>query len=474
MTALWTAAEAARAVDSALAPAADWSVAGLSIDTRSVADGDLFVALRGPRFDGHDFVTDALSRGAAAALVDRAVAGADPRRLLIVRDTQAGLEDMARAARARSPARIVAVTGSVGKTGTKEALAMVLAAQAPTHASSGNLNNHIGLPLSLARMPADAAFGVFEIGMNHAGEITPLSAMLRPHAAIITTVEGAHLEFFPDVAAIADAKAEIFAGLDRQGTAILNRDNPYFDRLAAHAAARGVGQVWSFGAADGSDARLVSASLAAHGSDVEAIILGRTLRFRLPLPGRHLVLNSLAVLLGAAAVDADISQAAECLAGLAPVAGRGVSSEVAIGGGRIRLIDETYNASPAAMRAAFDVLAMIEPGPGGRRIAALGDMLELGVQAEAEHAGLAEPLIAAGVGLVFTAGPLMRRLHDAMPAALVGGHAAESATLAPAVAAAIRPGDVVLVKGSAGSRMSAVVQALRARHAADREPRHAV
>ncbi len=473
MTPLWTARDAARALG--LEPAAaSWSAQGVSIDTRSVAAGDLFVALKGPRFDGHDFVGAALTRGAAAALVDRPVPGADALRLLTAPDTQAGLEALARAARARSAAGIVAVTGSVGKTGVKEALAAVLGAQGATHASSGNLNNQIGLPLSLARLPASARFAVFEIGMNHAGEIAPLSAMLRPHAAIVTTVEGAHLEFFPNVEAIADAKAEIFTGLDANGTAILNLDNPYHGRLAAHARARGVGRIWSFGAAEGADARLVSASLTAEGSTVEAVVLGRKVDFHLPLPGRHHVQNSLAVLLAVAAIGADVSAAAAALSGLGPVAGRGVISRIAIEGGSLSLIDETYNASPAAMRAALAVLAMIEPGPGGRRIVAFGDMLELGDSAAAEHAGLVEPLAAAGVAAVFTAGPLMRHLHESMPPGFVGEHAADSATLASAVAAAVRPGDVVLVKGSAGTRMGAVIAALRERPAHRGDARHAV
>ena len=257
MTALWTAAEAAVATGAATVPGAHWVARGVSIDTRAVAPADLFVALKGPRFDGHDFVAAALSSGAASAMVDRPMPGADPARLLAVPDTQAGLEALAVAARARSAAKIVAVTGSVGKTGNKEALATLLGGQGATHASTGNLNNQIGMPLSLARMPANAVFGVFEIGMNHAGEIAPLSAMLRPHVAIITNVEAVHLEYFPDVEAIADAKAEIFAGLDADSVAILNRDNPHFARLAAAARARGVRRIWGFGEAPEAEGRLV-------------------------------------------------------------------------------------------------------------------------------------------------------------------------------------------------------------------------
>ncbi len=461
MTPLWTARETAEATGGEIVPGALWTAQGVSIDTRAIAQSDLFVALKGPRFDGHDFVAAALDHGAAAAMVDRRPENVDPARLLAVPDTQAGLEALARAARARTAAKIVAVTGSVGKTGTKEALWSLLARQGATHASAGNLNNQIGMPLSLARMPAASRFGVFEIGMNHAGEIAPLSAMLRPQAAIITNVEGVHLEYFSSVEAIADAKAEIFAGLDADGVAILNRDNAHFARLAAAATSRGIGRIWSFGEAAETGARLVSAEVDATGSTAEAVVLGRRVRFRLNIPGRHQVLNALAVLLGVAALEADVAEAAASLTDLKPVKGRGVTEDITIAGGTLRLVDESYNASPAAMRAAFAVLAMTAPGPGGRKLVALGDMLELGIRAEADHAGLAADLVAAGVDQVFTAGPLMRHLHDALPAALRGAHAGQSAALAPIVAAAARPGDIVLVKGSAASRMGTVVVALR-------------
>jgi UDP-N-acetylmuramoyl-tripeptide--D-alanyl-D-alanine ligase len=396
-------------------------------------------------------------------MVDRLPQGVEAARLLAVPDTQAGLEALARAARARSEARIIAVTGSVGKTGTKEALAALLARQGTAHASAGNLNNQIGMPLSLARMPATSRFGIFEIGMNHAGEIAPLSALLRPHAAIVTNVEAVHLEFFPNVEAIADAKAEIFVGLDSDGVAILNRDNRHFARLAARAEARGVGRIWSFGEGEEADARLISASAGPAGSSVEARVLGRPIRFQINIPGRHQVVNALAALLGVAALGGDVTEAAAGLADLKPVKGRGVSEDIPVEGGAVRLVDESYNASPAAMRAAFSVLAMAEPGAGGRKIVALGDMLELGEAAAAEHAGLADALLAAKVDQVFTVGPLMRHLEAALPRFARGGHADQSAALAPLIAAAVRPGDIVLVKGSAASRMDIVVDALRAK-----------
>ena len=298
--------------------------------------------------------------------------------------------------------------------------------------------------------------------------------MLRPHVAVITNVEAVHLEYFPDVEAIADAKAEIFAGLDACGAAILNRDNPHFARLAAAAKARGIGRIWGFGEAAGAESRLVSADLQPSGSVVRATILGRDVSFRLPLPGRHQVQNALAVLLAVAAAGGDIDAGIAALESLTPVKGRGVTIDVAIAGGGFRIIDETYNASPAATRAALAVLGMTAPADGGRRLVALGDMLELGANGPAEHASLAEALIAARVALVFTAGPLSRHLQDALPAAMRGGHAENSTALAPLVAGAARTNDIVLVKGSAGSQMGAVVAALRGRNEDQSETRRAV
>jgi len=462
MSALWTAEAAAAAAGAQLAPGAGWTAEGVSIDSRTLAARDLYVALKGPRFDGHDFVAAALSGGAAAAMVDRLMPSVDPARLLSVADTQAGLEALASAARARSRARIVAITGSVGKTGTKEALARLLGAQGPTHASAGNLNNQIGTPLSLARLPAAAQFAIFELGMNHAGEIRPLSRLVRPHAAIITNVEPVHLEYFAGIEGIADAKAEIFEGIEPGGAAILNRDNSQFARLAAQARACGVARIWGFGSDREADARLVSVSLRPDGSTARALILGREIGFDLPLAGRHQVQNALAVLLAVAAVDGDLEAAAAALAGLPPVKGRGTSYDIAVPGGAFRLIDDSYNASPPAVRAALSVRGIAPTGKGGRRLLVFGDMLELGPDGPAQHAGLAEAVAAAGVAQTFTAGPLARHLHEALPAGLRGGHAADSAALAPLVAAAVRPGDVVLVKGSAGARMATIVTALRA------------
>lgn len=460
---IWTAAEAAAATNGRAVGA--WRATGVSIDSRSVQPGDLFVALRGPNFDGHDFVAAALQAGAAAAMVHRQPSDVSPSAPLVhVQDTFQGLQDLGKAGRWRCRGRLIGVTGSVGKTGTKEALRQCLQVSGATYATVGSLNNHWGVPLSLARLPADAAFGVFELGMNHAGEIGVLSRQVCPEVAIITAVEAVHLEFFPSVAAIADAKAEIFEGMPPRGTAILPRDNPHYGRLLAAARTKGLARIWSFGANAAADARLVELRADAEGSEVEAVVRGETVRYRLGLPGRHWVLNSLAVLLGVVAAGADVKAALHVLRGLEPVKGRGSRLRLALAGGPALLIDESYNASPAAVEAALAVLETVAPPlPGGRRIAVLGDMLELGERAPALHAGLAGALETRGIDLVFTSGPQMRALYEALSPQRRVAHAADSAALAPVVAAAVRPGDVILVKGSAGSRMARVVEALRSR-----------
>ncbi len=462
MTVLWTSRDAAVAVSGT--PTKNWSATGVSIDSRTVAPGDLFIAIRGPNLDGHCFAGDALSKGAVAAMVDSDWAGAQAETdlsLLIVEDTMEGLKALARAARKRGGARIAAVTGSVGKTSSKDALAHVLAAQGPTTATVGNLNNQWGLPLSLARMPAESVYGVFELGMNHAGELTPLSRLLTPDLAIITTVESVHLEFFDSEEAIADAKAEIFAGMDATGVALLNADNRHFERLRRHALDTGVGRVLSFGESGGVDYRLVDSSIDAGGNRVTAEIEGRRLAFRTGAPGRHWALIGVTVLGAAALMGANVDMAAESLAGIRAPKGRGTQHRVALSDANgFTVIDESYNASPASMRAAFAVLGAMQPGPGGRRIAVLGDMLELGDDSAALHAGLAADLQAQRVDLVFACGPNMARLIEALPKPMRGRHAAASDALIGPVTAAVRAGDVVTVKGSLGSRMAPVVEAL--------------
>jgi UDP-N-acetylmuramoyl-tripeptide--D-alanyl-D-alanine ligase len=464
MTALWTVdamAAAMRAERSGSLPA---DVPGLSIDTRSIGRGDAFFAIRGEYRDGHDFVADALKAGGGLAVVAKAqtarFAGAP---LLVVGDVLEALRDLARAARARTRAKVIAVTGSVGKTGTKEALRLALARDGETHASAASYNNHWGVPLSLARCPQGAEYAVFEIGMNHAGEITPLTKLVRPQVAIVTAIAPVHLEFFGTLERIADAKAEIFLGLEPGGAAVLNRDDAQYARLAAAAKAAGVARIVSFGQHAEADARLLRAALRADGSTVDARIFDHAVTYKLGAPGRHIVLNSLAVLAAAALAGADIALCALALAELRPPPGRGARVTLQVPGGSALLIDESYNANPASMAAAIALLGQAPVGRRGRRIAVLGDMLELGPPGADLHRALAAPIKEAKVDLVFCSGPLMRALWEALPSGARGGYAETAAALEPAVLDAIRDGDAVMVKGSLGSKMGPIVKALERR-----------
>ncbi len=441
--------------------AADWQASGVSIDSRTLQPGELFVALAGPTHDGHDHIGKALAAGAVAALAHRVPDGlAAGAPLLLVGDTLEGLRGLGAAGRARSPATCIAVTGSVGKTSTKEMLRHVLAAQAPAFAAAASFNNHWGVPLTLARLPVEARFAVFEIGMNHPGEIRPLTKLARPHVALVTQIAPAHIEYFPDgLAGIADAKAEIFEGLEPGGHAVINRDAPQAERLIARAQALGA-RVMTFGRHADATVRLLDISLHATCSAIKAKVGRETLDYCLSLPGEHMAMNSLGVLAAVQAAGADTIKAAQAMAGLKGLKGRGQRRRIALGDGGVELIDDSYNANPVSMAAAFAVLGQARPGPGGRRIAVLGDMLELGDQRDPLHAGLAAPLLAAGVDLVFACGTGMAALIAALPADKRGAHTAESAQLAQRLLAALRPGDVVLVKGSLGSRMARVVEAL--------------
>jgi len=459
--ALWTSAEIAAAVNGRAGRRFDAD--GVSIDSRKVERGDLFVALHGPNFDGNDFVAGALGQGAAGAIVDRLPQGiAADMPVVVVNDTLEALHALGGAARARSQARISAVTGSVGKTSTKEALRAALGAFGRTFASQGNLNNHWGAPLSLARMPRDAEYGVFELGMNHANEISPLSKLVQPAVSVITNVEAVHIEFFNSVAEIADAKAEIMDGMDMSGTVILPRDNPHFDRLVAHAKRRGIARILSFGADAQADARLIDCQVSPQGSRVIADVMGQKVSYGLGLPGLHQAKNSLSVLAAVAAFGLDVAQGAAALADLKALKGRGAREKLTLPSGPITLLDESYNASPASVRAALSLLGAAEPEGRGRRIAVLGDMRELGEQGPGLHRELAPDLAAAGVELAFLIGPLMRGLHDLLPANMRGGHWGDSQSAVEPVRAALRGGDVVLVKGSLGTRMAPIVEALRA------------
>ena len=453
---LWTSDDAAAATGGRTTAA--WAATGVSIDTRTIAPGDLFVALQADR-DGHDFVAQALSKGAAAALVSRVPDGVAPDApMLIVSDVLAALEDLGRAGRARMAGRVIAITGSVGKTSTKEMARIALAGQGVIHAAEASYNNHWGVPLTLARMPANTDFAIIEIGMNHPGEIAPLSRMARPHVAMITTVAAAHLEAFGAIEGIAREKGAIFAGLQPVGHAIIPEDLPVTQILrdcadGAGAVVVGFGE---HGAAR--PLRIVpqDGALSCH-----ARIMGDTLAFTLPTTGRHFALNAVGVLAALSVAGADLPQAAAHLSDWHPPKGRGAVEDL----GGIRLIDDAFNANPASLSAGLATLAGLQ---GGRRVAILGDMLELGTDEVAMHRAVADDPSMAQIDLVHCAGPLMRHLHDALPAGKRGLWTQTATELAAQPDKLISAGDIVLVKGSKSSRISTVVQALRAGTAQDK------
>lgn len=454
MTLLWTAEELAEATG---APPPPVGVSGVSIDSRTLQPGDLFVALRAAR-DGHAFVADALAKGAACAMVDHVPEGvAADAPLLRVPDTTEGLAALGRAGRRRSAAGVVAVTGSVGKTTVKEMLRHGLSAIGPTHASAASHNNRWGVPLTLARLPRTARFAVVEIGMNARGEIAPLARMAAPQVAVITAIAAVHLGPLGNLEAIAEEKGDILEGLSPGGVAVLPQDSPFFPRLAARAAARGA-RVVGFGEGADATARLKEVSLSPDGVSAVVELAGAHLPLRLAAPGRHMARNATAAIAAAAALGADPGVFAAALAFFRPVEGRGRQERIRLpGGGEALLLDESYNASPVAVRAALSVLALT---PAQRRVAVLGDMLELGEAGPTLHADLAAEA-AAAADVVFCCGPLTRHLHEALPPGKRGGHWPDSAELAAALPARLLPGDAVLVKGSLGSRMGVVVQALK-------------
>ena len=447
---LWTSAEAETAT---LGKASRvFEVSGLSIDTRTLKAGDLFVALKGDNRDGHDFVKAAFEAKAGAALVTHAPEGAKGA-LLTVGHTQRGLEDLARAARARSNAKILAVTGSAGKTTTKEILRLACNALGRTHASAASYNNHWGVPLSLASLPRDAEYGIFEVGMNHFGELRNLVSFVRPHVALVTTIAPAHLEFFGNCESIADAKSEIFEGLEPGGAALIPADSAYADRLMLRAKQAKVARSVSFG--EKGDAKLISFVADGEGMRVKADILGTAVDAYVGAPGAHIAQNVVGALAAVALLNGDVLNAAAALKNFTALKGRGARFDA----NGVHVIDESYNANPASMAAAMALLG----AASGRRIAVLGDMLEMGAGGPAHHAALAAPVEANGVDLVFTCGLQMRALWDALPASKRGGTADNSMALAPMLNAVLKPGDTVLVKGSNGARMSVIVEVLKGR-----------
>jgi UDP-N-acetylmuramoyl-tripeptide--D-alanyl-D-alanine ligase len=456
---LWTSDEIVQATGGKLV-GKPFTAAGVSIDTRSIEPGDLFVALGGVR-DGHEFVSLAMEKGAVGALASQQVLGS----AVMVADTLQALEGLGVAARERATkAKRGAVTGSVGKTSVTQAIMAGLKLAGRAHGSVKSYNNHIGVPLTLARMPADTERAVFEIGMNHSGEIRPLTRMVRPHAAVVTTVGPVHTENFPDgETGVAHAKAEVFEGLQPGGVAVLNADDRWFGLLKTEAEKVGA-QVRTFGRAEGCDARLIDFQGPILGKDgghavVQARFHGKGLDFPILQTGVHWGLNSMAVLLMLEALDVSLGDGLAALGAFEPLEGRGAETVVTLAKGGFTLIDESFNANPVSMASAIATLGARKAA--GRKIVALTDMLELGPQGPAYHAALAEPLSDADVDLVFASGPLMKSLWDALPPTRRGGYAETAAELAPRVARAAEPGDVVMVKGSKGSEAGLIAQVLR-------------
>ncbi len=456
--ALWTSSEAAAA--SGGRAVGRWTASGVAIDSRELSPGDLFVALKDRR-DGHEFAPAARKAGATAVLVEHAVDDGDA---LLVRDTLEGLRGLAAAARDRSPARRVAVTGSVGKTSLKEMLALIFRAAGRAHWSERSFNNHWGAPLSLARMPRATERAVFELGMNHAREIAPLSRLVRPHVAVITKIAPAHIENFQSLAGIADAKAEIFEGfeeLDDWGAAVIPGDDDFAERLAERAGASGAGWLARFGTDRQAEGRLLRYEPGKDEGVGEAEIFGRPVSFRIRAGGAHWGMNAVAAITAAYLADVNAAQAAEALSDFVPPAGRGAASVIACAGGSFTLIDDSYNANPASVAAALAALGARAPDGTGRRIALLGEMLELGGASAEAHAGLAAHVKDAGVDLVRLVGGGMKALEDALPQGLKGGWRADAEALAAEMRELVRAGDVVLVKGSNASRMDLVVNSLK-------------
>lgn len=460
---LWTADEAALATDGILLGADDWQASGVSIDSRSVQTGDLFIALKGPSFDGHSYVKAALEKGAVAALVQHIPDGLPKDApLLQVSNTEAGLRALGKAARARFAGKLVGITGSVGKTTARSMLATTLAAFGKVHATTGNLNNHYGVPLTLARMPKDTAYAVIEMGMNHAGEIRALTTQARPHVALITTVDAVHLEFFDSVEGIARAKAEIAEGLEPGGVAVLPADNRYYAVLQA-LSQRYAAQQLSFGATDSAQMRMTDYQQHGWGGAVQLCSEEHAaIHYTLPQPGAHVAANSVAVLACIQALGLDVARAANALGQWQPVDGRGVPIHVPLpDGGSFTLLDDSYNASPASISAALALFANITPAAGGRKLALLGDMLELGKDAPALHAGLAGAVEASGITALYTLGQKMQHLMQAIPTVQQGESFASIEDAVAGLRTALRPNDWLLVKGSHGSQSYRVVEGLQ-------------
>lgn len=459
---LWAGQDMADAMEARPVNGIPEAITGISIDSRSLKPGDAFFAIKGDRFDGHNFTTAAAAAGASVLVVSEAKLPALGRLtvpIMVVDDVLLGLARLGMAARARTKAAIIAVTGSTGKTTTKEALRHVLSPSGKVHASAASFNNHWGVPLTLARMPADTDFGVFEIGMNHPGEIEPLTKLVQPHIAIVTMIAAAHLGYFKDLDEIARAKAEIFSGVATGGHALINRDDARYKLLHKLAGKAGVSHIHGFGAHDRADIRLVNAKYRDGGSDVTAKVFDEEISAQIGVPGRHMVQNALAVLGAAHLAGADLAKAFEALSTLQAEKGRGQRHSLKVGEGAFTLIDESYNANPASMAAALDLLAAAPVEKDGRRIAVLGDMLELGEFSRDLHAKLAGPVQVAGVDRLYLAGPEMKALAEAMPDDITCEYEEAADRLADSLIKTPKPGDVFMIKSSNGIGFSRIVKA---------------
>ncbi|HEY4192671.1 MAG TPA: UDP-N-acetylmuramoylalanyl-D-glutamyl-2,6-diaminopimelate--D-alanyl-D-alanine ligase [Mesorhizobium sp.] len=463
MNRLWTSEALVAAMDGRPIGSMPEGIGGISIDTRSLQPGDAFFAIKGETMDGHDFATAAIKAGAGVLVVAEGKLPALGRLtapMIVVPDVLEALQKLGIAARARSRAKIIAVTGSVGKTSTKEALRHALSAVGKVHASDKSFNNHWGVPLTLARMPDDCDFAVFEIGMNHPDEIRPLVKMVRPHIAVVTLIAAAHLGFFRNLEEIAKAKAEIFEGLEPGGTALLNRDDPRSKLLEKLAVAAGVENIAGFGENARSTYRLIDCALHADHSVIAVKIGGEEMIVRIGAPGRHIAQNALAVLGAAHLAGADVAAVALALGSLSAEAGRGKRHILRHPEGPFTLIDESYNANPASMAAALALLDATPVSGQGRRIAVLGDMLELGAHGPKLHAGLAEQIVGTGIQTVFLGGPEMKALADVLPGDIATAYREGADELKPVLLGTVGPGDVVMVKSSKSIGFSKLVEAL--------------
>lgn len=464
MTYLWDIDALTAALDGRPVGRMPEGVAGISIDTRTLDKGDAFFAIKGDRFDGHDFLVAAMRAGAALAVVDEnklVSLGGINLPLIVVRDVMAAMRRLGEVARMRSKAQIIAITGSVGKTTTKEMLRTVLAPSGKVHASVGSYNNHWGVPLSLARMAADTRFGVFEIGMNHAGEITPLVKMVRPHVAMITAIAPAHIGAFDSIEDIARAKAEIYTGVVKGGYALVNHDDRRYTLLRDLAHEAGIETLTSYGRKRGSDFWLRELSSTGDGSQLGVRVKGKDVNYAISVPGEHMALNSVGVLGASVLLGADLEKTCDALSKIQPADGRGTRYHKGGSGAMgITIIDESYNANPASMEAALEVLGNHEGVKTRRRIAVLGDMLELGRHSRKYHESLAKPISASKADLVFLVGKEMDYLAKILPNDKLGGYFKDTAVLAERLKATLKPGDVVMLKASKSIGFAAVVQQL--------------